>query len=188
MGCGLMSARIINLYAGPGSGKSTTAAGLFYLMKAAGMKVELTTEYAKDLEYMGQLDNSRETQWKIFFEQSARIRAVSEKVDWIITDAPIFIQGVYARRNPNMRSTNSALLEVLAEQDSRNEKVEFFIERVKPFQRYGRSQNESEARDIDVSIRNMLNHFGRPFTSIQGDWTAPIRILELLNIWYGVLK
>lgn len=42
---------VINLIGGPGAGKSTTAAGLFFLMKCAGLKVELVTEFAKELSY-----------------------------------------------------------------------------------------------------------------------------------------
>ena len=39
--------KVINLFAGPGAGKSTTAAGLFHLMKIAGMNVELVTEFSR---------------------------------------------------------------------------------------------------------------------------------------------
>jgi hypothetical protein len=42
--------KVINLWAGPGAGKSTTAAGLF-LMKLTGRRVELVTEYAKEVVY-----------------------------------------------------------------------------------------------------------------------------------------
>jgi ATP:corrinoid adenosyltransferase len=45
--------KVINLWAGPGAGKSTTASGLFYLMKTADMQVELVTEYAKDMTWEG---------------------------------------------------------------------------------------------------------------------------------------
>jgi hypothetical protein len=43
--------KVINLWAGPGAGKSTTAAGLFFLMKLTGRRVELVTEYAKEVVY-----------------------------------------------------------------------------------------------------------------------------------------
>ena len=43
--------KVINLFAGPGSGKSTTAAGLFYHLKTMNKKVEYVSEYAKDLIY-----------------------------------------------------------------------------------------------------------------------------------------
>lgn len=39
---------IINLYGGPGAGKSTSAAFLYYLLKANGFNVELVREYVKD--------------------------------------------------------------------------------------------------------------------------------------------
>ena len=41
--------KVINLFGGPGCGKSTTAADLFARMKLRGLSVELVTEYAKDV-------------------------------------------------------------------------------------------------------------------------------------------
>lgn len=41
-------ALIINLIGGPGSGKSTTAAGLFYKLKKLGYNCEMSLEFAKD--------------------------------------------------------------------------------------------------------------------------------------------
>jgi hypothetical protein len=43
-----MALKVINLYSGLGSWKSTTAAGLFHLMKQDLYSVELVTEFAKD--------------------------------------------------------------------------------------------------------------------------------------------
>lgn len=40
--------KVISLWAGPGAGKSTTAAALFNLMKRERFEVELVTEVAKD--------------------------------------------------------------------------------------------------------------------------------------------
>lgn len=39
----------VNLYGGPGSGKSTTAAGVVSQLKLLSINAELVTEYAKDL-------------------------------------------------------------------------------------------------------------------------------------------
>ena len=52
--------RVVNLFAGPGSGKSTTASGLFHLLKLDNKKTELVTEYAKDAIY-----EQREKRWLI---------------------------------------------------------------------------------------------------------------------------
>lgn len=42
---------VVNLFGGPGSGKSTCAAGVFTLLKLSGVNAELVTEYAKDLTW-----------------------------------------------------------------------------------------------------------------------------------------
>lgn len=44
-----MKQKVINLYGGPGTGKSTTAAMLFAKMKLAGFNCEYVPEFAKDL-------------------------------------------------------------------------------------------------------------------------------------------
>lgn len=40
---------IVNLVAGPGTGKSTTMAGVFYKLKSLGIDCEMVTEFAKEL-------------------------------------------------------------------------------------------------------------------------------------------
>jgi len=42
---------IVNLWAGPGTGKSTTASVVFHMLKVAGIKCEYVTEFAKELAY-----------------------------------------------------------------------------------------------------------------------------------------
>ena len=43
--------KVINLLGEPGAGKSTTAAEIYACMKKQGYKVELVTEYAKEVLY-----------------------------------------------------------------------------------------------------------------------------------------
>ena len=45
--------KVINLFGGPGVGKSTIAAGLFYNMKIAGYNVEAPQEWCKQKVYEG---------------------------------------------------------------------------------------------------------------------------------------
>ena len=40
---------VVNLFGGPGSGKSTFMANLFYHLKCRGVEVEMAPEFAKDL-------------------------------------------------------------------------------------------------------------------------------------------
>ena len=82
---------VINLFGGPGCGKSTVAAGLFYKLKCHGVyDCELVTEVAKDIIWSGaphQLAN----QPYVFGEQYFRMWRLIGKVDIIITDSPILL-------------------------------------------------------------------------------------------------
>src|ERR1041385_3278977 len=88
---------IINLYGGPGSGKSTAAAFFYYLMKKDGLSVELVREYVKDWAYekrgIGTYD-------QIYFlgKQTRRESMLYSKVDWIVTDSPVMMNLYYAQR------------------------------------------------------------------------------------------
>ena len=44
---------IVNLYGGPGSGKSTGAAYIFSMLKMVGVDAEYVTEFAKDKVWEG---------------------------------------------------------------------------------------------------------------------------------------
>lgn len=72
--------KLINLYGGPGTGKSTTRSGLFCLMKRAGLKVEEVTEYAKDLTYEESWALLKNQQ-HVTGEQDRRQRRLLGKVD-----------------------------------------------------------------------------------------------------------
>jgi hypothetical protein len=134
---------VINLAAGPGAGKSTTAAMLFGELKLMGKKVELVTEYAKDLTYekaVGKLAN----QLYVLAKQYHRLCRVKDHVDYIVTDSPLFLTRFYGP--PKLYSISQDLY------DEFNNAL-FFIERVKPYAAYGRNQTEEEARDLDRRIR-----------------------------------
>lgn len=77
----------INLWAGPGIGKSRTAAGLFNLMKHRGHKVELVTERAKFFTYEGNVSALKD-QFYLMCLQEYSQRIVADQVDYIITDSP----------------------------------------------------------------------------------------------------
>ena len=89
--------KVINIFGGPGSGKSTGAASLYAWLKRNGESVELIQEYAKELYYEGTLATVNELQ--IFNEQVRRLETYKGKVDYVITDAPLLKSVVYARNS-----------------------------------------------------------------------------------------
>ena len=78
---------IVNLFAGPGSGKSTTAAGVFYHLKRKNINCELVREYAKELVWEKSFEKLKD-QGHVTLEQQHRVNILKPYVDVIVTDSP----------------------------------------------------------------------------------------------------
>lgn len=89
--------RCLNIYAGPGVGKSSVMASIYAELKQCALNVEMAPEYAKELVLLG-LECDQE---EIFEVQSRRI-SVARKVDFVVTDSPLLQQLIYAD-NPGLR-------------------------------------------------------------------------------------
>jgi len=83
--------KIINIFGGPGIGKSTVIAGLFHQMKINQISVEVANEFAKDLVWNNQFDILTEDQLYVFAHQHRRIYRLIDKVDYIIADCPLLM-------------------------------------------------------------------------------------------------
>lgn len=146
--------KVLNLYGGPGVGKSTIAAGLFYEMKKLGYKVELITEFAKDLVYSE--DNTRlSDQLLVFAEQHHKIFRLKNKVDYVITDSPLNLSIVY-----NTSIDKEIYKEIVNAVFNNYENINFFIERNDDFfQEYGRIHNLEQSKSLDEEIRQILGDY-----------------------------
>lgn len=158
--------KIINLYGGPGSGKSTTAAGLFSLMKMEGQRVELVTEFARDEINSGNSHRLQDQDW-IFAHQHHRIQRLQDSgVDYVITDSPLLLMLVYADDvwcdKPYLSSFKTFVYEVNATYNSYN----FFIERNDEFfeDDGGRVHDLEQSKKIDERILAMLDYHRVPYT------------------------
>lgn len=139
---------VINFYGGPGSGKSTLAAYTFAKMKMAGLKVELVTEYAKDLTYASSF-KTLGVQTHVFGEQLRRMRMVEDSVDCIVTDSPLLMSLAYGEQTDLFKDY------VYSEYKSFNNN-DVFVSRPLTYMQYGRTQTLTEATEKDEEIRNIL--------------------------------
>jgi len=167
--------KVINLFAGPGAGKSTTAAGLFHRMKLERTSVELVTEYAKDMTWEKR-HNILVDQLYMFAKQHRRVHRVAGEVDYVVTDSPLLQCLVYVDADEP-----ASFVQLVLDYWGRYENLNFFLERVKPYVAAGRSQSEDQARRIDDAIRGMLEGRGVPFERVPGDAQAPERILAAVR-------
>ena len=156
------SLKVISLYAGPGAGKSTTAAGLFYLMKRNGMSAELVTEYAKEKVYDGFL-GCLEDQIYIFGQQQRRLKRLVGHVEFAITDSPILLSTLY---NKDLSPTfDKFVLETYHSYSN----IGFFIERAKPYVAVGRTQDFAQACELDIKMENIIEKNDIPVHYVRGD-------------------
>lgn len=166
--------KIVNMFAGPGAGKSTTKAGLFFEMKLAGYKVELVEEFAKELTYE-RAWATMENEMFMLAEQDRRQRRLLGQVDWVLTDSPLlkslfYVRGVYDQVAYKNHIANLA---------GTYHNVNIWINRVKPYQTYGRSQTEAEAFEIHSQMYAVMEpdiHL-----VVDGDREAPAKILKFLG-------
>jgi hypothetical protein len=165
--------KVINLFAGPGAGKSTTAAGLFYKMKREGLAVELVTEYAKDKVYEGHL-GCLEDQIYIFGKQQRRLSRLVGHVEYAVTDSPLLLSVLYNKTES--KSFLDLVKEVFNKYDNRN----FFIVRDKEYQQIGRTQTEIEARELDEKMKTILFHNSIRTEAILGNGWAVDNIYDYI--------
>jgi hypothetical protein len=170
--------KVINLFGGPGCGKSTTRAGLFFLMKWDGQKVEEVTEYAKDLTWEGN-DYLLTDQLHILGNQNRRMARLQGKRDTIITDSPLILGINYVTADYLPNTFKSLMFELWDTYDNYN----YFLIRDKVYDPVGRKQTEQEAVEKDAEIKEMLLNNGIPFTEVNSDKQAPSSIL--LHFKYG---
>lgn len=148
---------VVNLFGGPGSGKSTAAAGLFYEMKMRGESVELVCEYCKPWAWRGWPINK----WDGMHFLGSELYAQSTlygKVDTIITDAPLYLLAVYERMyNPSSKLILRAVEDLVDQQENEGiHQVNCMVLREKEYVAAGRNETEEQARQVDVLCRQMV--------------------------------
>ncbi len=166
--------KVINFFAPPGTGKSTTAAGVFHSMKLLGINVELVTEFAKDMCWAGRY-KEMENQCYVTAKQFHKMHRLVNQVDWIITDSPLLLGLIY--RPGDYFENYDAFLK---EQFHAFVNINFLLRRVKPFNPKGRLQNEEESDAMKVQFENLLMYNNIKHEIMDADNIAPAKvILEL---------
>jgi hypothetical protein len=146
--------KVINFWGGPGIGKTSAATGLFALMKAADLRVEFVPEVAKDLTYDG--DSRRiENQLLILGLQHDRLDRLQGQVDYAVTDSPLPLGLAYL--NPRWRT--EAFIKVMRETYDQFDNYDVQLRRVKPYQTYGRRQDQDAAVELDRRIQTIFQDF-----------------------------
>jgi nicotinamide riboside kinase len=154
---------IINLYGGPGTGKSTSAAYLFYLLKTKGINAELVREYVKDWAWEGRTPSVYD---QLYFlgKQIRKESMLYGKCTALVTDSPVLQNAYYAAKTgPPIEAFYKQ-----SEADGHRH-LHVFLKRSKPYNPAGRYQTEAQAKECDGEITKLLMSMGVRFTTNDTD-------------------
>ncbi len=162
---GLSVKYVVNIYGGPGSGKSTTAAGVYAWMKSRNPQfhVELVREWVKLWAY----ERRNFGEWDQFYicsQQMAQETSMLQHVPMIVTDSPILMGAYYTTLHGCTYAEH--LTKILLSYHNSHKSFDFMLRRNKVYVQHGRYQTEDQACKVDVDIRNFLQSLGVSYIEV----------------------
>jgi len=169
---------VINLIGGPGSGKSTTMAGVFYALKKHGVNCEMATEFTKDKVWEEEY-RIMDDQLYIVGKQFHRVCRLIEKVDVVIMDTSILSSIIYDK------TKSKALKDLCWEQFQRFDNLVFFIDRddVK-YQTEGRRENLEQSLAIDKAYKELMEEYHIPYITVNNEQSVDVILNKLRELNY----
>lgn len=181
-----MSTILINLFGGPCAGKSTLRADVFRLLKQQGVNCEEVYEHAKKLTWSAR-KKELSCQPYILGKQLRDMEILQGQVDVIITDSPLLLCAYYTKKyRPD--AYPPAFHEFVVQHFHRMGGMNYFIQRVGPYNPVGRNQTEAEANEAAYEIESMLLASDVEFDVIPGDVNAAVRIVDDILVTLGRKK
>lgn len=175
--------RIINLFGGPGSGKSTVTSGLFYEFKKRNISCDNPYEFPKQVAWE---ENSSQIndQLYIFANQHRGIVRSYGKVDFIILDSPILLSLAY--KNGYDVGYPASIYgdifdQVVVDIFNQYNNINFLLNRQGgEFQTDGRFQDETQSSFFHNKIKNILSENKVNYIDISVDDNTVEKILNLV--------
>lgn len=157
---------VINLFGVPGASKSTGAAYIFSKLKMANINAELITEFAKGKVWEKNSEVFRpDNQCYIFGKQFYNMSRCKDKVDIIVTDAPLPMSIVYNQSDMLGETFNTTVMNCF---NSFNN-VSYLLTRDKPYNPKGRYQSEKESNQLYPTLVKVLTERKIPFETLKGN-------------------
>lgn len=166
---------VVNLTGAPGAGKSTGAAWIFSQLKQLGINCELINEFAKDKTWESNA-KALSCQEYIFGKQSYKMARCREEVDVIITDSPLPLAILYNQNAAIQNSLPALVMDIY----NTYENLNFFINRVKPYNPKGRNQSEAESDTLSIEIKQLYQDLGLGYLEVDGNHQGYARIAHLV--------
>lgn len=172
---------VVNLFGGPGAGKTLAAFRIMSLLTDRGHVCEYVGEYAKELvwdvgsEVMPErtreraarlLDGSLASQRAIHEVQCRRVERLVGQCDFVVTDSPTLLPAIYlAESGPGAETFAHAVAERFLARDNFN----VLVRRTGAYDEAGHIETLDEAREVDARVERALRELGAYFGSYTKD-------------------
>lgn len=180
----MKNTKIINLFGGPGSGKSTITSGLFYELKKRNISCDNPYEFPKQVAWE---DNKSQItdQLYIFANQHRGIVRSYGKVDFIILDSPILLSLAYKdgydKGYPASlygESFDKMVFEVFNQYTN----INFLLNREdKKYQTDGRFQSQTESSMFHKKIKNILDDHDLTYFNMEVNGDTVDKIIKFIT-------
>jgi len=161
-----MVTKVVNLFGASGVGKSTTAAATFAKFKMAGRHTELVSEYVKTMAWEQRLPGKFDQAY-IFGKQARRESILYDKVDYIITDSPLWLSAFYEQRYVGKEIISPAVHNFMDyAQENGVIHHNFWLRRNKPYDTRGRFESEEGSKENHKLLRSFLDKHKVPLIEV----------------------
>lgn len=179
-----MTLKVINLFAGPSAGKTTTALAIAAELKRRRLNVAYVPEFPLELVQQ-QRWLALDDQFYVFGNQAHRLYSVRDDFEWAVTDGPLFMQVHYIEQglkrftgDRNEKYLKLTFQDLVMQTHDMYQNYNYFIERGdRKFLQAGRVQNEEESKMIDIKMLELAANLDLEWCTVQSP-EAVIQDLE----------
>ena len=176
--------KIVNLFSGPGSGKTSIASGLMYELKKKHISCDAPYEFPKLLAWDDNQSAIKDQLYVIANQHRGIVHSYG-KVDYIVLDSPILLSLVYKNyydenAYPSVlynESFDKMILGIHSHYDNLN----IVLKRgVGVYNNKERFQQLNSSLELDILIKNMLDIHSIPYVEIEVNDNTVTNIMNLL--------
>jgi hypothetical protein len=179
----MKNTKVINLFGGPGAGKSTIASGLFYEFKIKDISCDNPYEFPKQVAWEDNLSQITDQLYILANQHRGLVRSYG-KVDYIILDSPLLLSLLYKNGytgNYPAQFYGESFDHMVLDLFNHYDNINIFLERPeKEFQVEGRFQDQDESLMLDNKLKDILYMYNIPYHSITVGENTVSDIMKLL--------
>jgi hypothetical protein len=165
----LYPTKVINIIGGPGCDKSLFSSAIILNLNLRHKSVEQIPDYAKSLVWQKDFE-ALKNQYQVAQRQFEMLDLLDGQVQYLVTECALmqvlYYNNTYSENICDVAKTRAQILNWYRRHDN----INILVERGdKKYVQVGRFQNEEEARQIDLALRETLVQEQIPFVSMAPD-------------------